>query len=159
MAVSYLFPSRIVDRIAMHNRLWIAGILAATPILALSPAAFPASHDAGCVTSTPGARYNQRLFTSLMRRRDPNAERTLVVYNVPRVKSRDVKPVTDPVVCRRAANAYSRAVQQDEPDRQVHILRVGDRYIVMDPDFRPDDYHRAITFDSTFSKPIAVVAE
>jgi hypothetical protein len=41
----------------------------------------------------------------------------------------------------------------------VHILRVGDRYIVMDPDFRPDDYHRAVTFDSTFSKPLALIAE
>jgi hypothetical protein len=143
----------------MHNRLWIAGILAATPILALSPAAFPASHEAGCVKSTAGARYNQRLFTSLMRRKDPKAERTLVVYNVERVKLREIKPVTDPVVCGRAANAYSRAVRHDEPDRQVHILRVGNRYIVMDPDFQPDNYHRAVTFDSTFSKAIAVVAE
>jgi hypothetical protein len=143
----------------MHNRLWIAGILAATPILALSPAAFPASDDAGCVHSTAGARYNQRLFSSLMRRRDAKAERTLQAYNVDRVKSRDIKPVTDPVVCGRAALAYGRAVQQDEPGRKVHILRVGDRYIVMDPDFRPDDYHRAVTFDSTFSKPLALIAE
>jgi hypothetical protein len=143
----------------MHNRLWIAGILAATPILALSPAAFPASHDAGCVHSTAGARYNQRLFTSLMRRKDPKAERTLQVYNVDRVRSREIKPVTDPVVCERAANAYSSAVKQDEADRKVHILRVGDRYIVMDPDFQPDDYHRAVTFDSTFTRPLAVVAE
>ena len=143
----------------MHNRLWIAGILAAAPILALSPAAFPASSDAGCVHSTAGARYNQRLFTSLMRRKDAKAERTLHVYNVDRVKSRDVKPVTDPVVCERAALAYGRVLQNDEPDRKVHILRVGDRYIVMDPDFVPDDYHRAVTFDSTFTRAIAVVAE
>ena len=143
----------------MHNRLWIAGILAATPILALSPAAFPASHEAGCVHSTAGARYNQRLFMSLMRRKDPKAERTLNVYNVDRVKSRQIKPVTDPVICERAALAYGRVLQHDEPDRKVHILRVGDRYIVMDPDFQPDDYHRAVTFDSTFSRAIAVVAE
>jgi hypothetical protein len=143
----------------MHNRLWIAGILAATPILALSPAAFPASHDAGCVHSTAGARYNQRLFMSLMRRKDPNAPRTLEVYNVDRVQARQIKPVTDPVICERAALAYGRVLRHDEPDRKVHILRVGDRYIVMDPDFRPDDYHRAVTFDSTFSRAIAVVAE
>jgi hypothetical protein len=41
----------------------------------------------------------------------------------------------------------------------VHILRVGDRYIVMDPDFQPDDYHRAVTFDSSFTRALAVVAE
>ena len=143
----------------MHNRLWIAGILAATPILALSPAAFPASNDAGCVTSIAGARYNQRLFTSLMRRKDPKAERTLKVYNVSRVKSREVKPVSDPVACERGAIAYGRVLQHDDPDRKVHILRVGDRYVVMDPDFTPDDYHRAVTFDSTFTRALAVVAE
>jgi len=143
----------------MHNRLWIAGIFAATPILALSPVAFPASHDAGCVHSSPGARYNQRLFTSLMRRRDHNAERTLHVYNVRRVKSRQIKAVTDPVVCERAALAYGRVVRHEDPERKVHILRVGERYVVMDPDFRPDDYHRAVTFDSSFTNPLAVVAE
>ncbi|MDO8501889.1 MAG: hypothetical protein Q7S20_08590 [Gemmatimonadaceae bacterium] len=143
----------------MHTRLWIAAAVAATPILALSPVAFPATHEAGCVRPAPGARYNQRLFTSLMRRRDAIAERTLAVYNVMRVKSRDVKPVSDPALCARAAIAYGRALHAESPDRKVHILRVGDRYVVMDPDYRPDDYHRAVTFDSTFTRPLALVAE
>jgi hypothetical protein len=143
----------------MHNRLWIAGILAATPILALSPAAFPASHDAGCVRVVAGARYNQRLFTSLMRRKDRVAERMLKTYNVRRVDRHDVKSVTDPVVCERAAIAYGRVFNDQSDDRKVHILRVGDRYIVMDPSYQPDDYHRAVTFDSTFTQPLAFVAE
>jgi hypothetical protein len=67
--------------------------------------------------------------------------------------------VSDPVVCERAAVAYSNAVNQQAADRKVHILKIGDRYIVMDPDYQPDDYHRAVTFDSTFSKPLALVAE
>lgn len=143
----------------MHNRLWIAGILAATPILALSPAAFPASNDAGCVRSIAGARYNQRLFVSLMRRKDAIADKTLRTYGIERVTRREVKPVTDPVVCERAATAYGRVMQTASSDTRVHILRVGDRYIVMDPDYEPDDYHRAVTFDSTFTRPLAVVAE
>ena len=143
----------------MHNRLWIAGILAAAPILALSPAAFPASHDAGCVRAVAGVRYNQRLFSSLMRRKDQIADRMLRTYNVHRVSRRDVKPVTDPVVCERAAIAYGRVLNDRSDDRKVHILRVGDRYIVMDPAYQPDDYHRAVTFDSTFTRPFAFVAE
>ena len=143
----------------MHNRLWIAGILAATPILALSPAAFPASHDAGCVRSSAGVRYNQRLFTSLMRRKDKVAEKTLKTYGVDRVKRSEIRAVNDPVVCERAAMAYGRVLNDPSEDRKVHILRVGDRYIVMDPDYQPDDYHRAVTFDSTFTNPIALVAE
>ena len=143
----------------MHTRLWIAAAVAATPMLVLSPAAFPASHEAGCAKIVAGARYNQRLFTSLMRRKDAIAERTLAVYNVPRVSSRDIKPVSDPVVCSRAAEAYSAAVHEKSDDRKVHILRVGDRYIVMDAEYQPDDYHRAVTFDSTFTKALALVAE
>ena len=143
----------------MHNRLWVAGILAATPILALSPAAFPASHDAGCVRVVAGAKYNQRLFTSLMRRKDKIADRMLSTYGVHRVDRKEVKPVTDPVVCERAAMAYGRVLNDQATDHKVHILRVGDRYIVMDPTFQPDEYHRAVTFDSTFTQPLAFVAE
>lgn len=143
----------------MHTRLWIAAVVAATPILALSPVAFPANHEAGCVKAIAGERYNQRLFMSLMRRKDAIAERTLAVYNVARVKSREVRPVRDPVVCARAAAAYNLAVRDDSPDRQVHILKVGDRFIVMDPDYRPDEYRRAVTFDSTFTNALALVAE
>lgn len=143
----------------MHNRLWVAGILAATPILALTPVAFPASHEAGCVRGVAGARYNQRLFSSIMRRKDAIAERMLTTYQVMRVKSRDVKPVNDPVICERAAAAYGRVFKLEDTERKVHILRVGDRYIVMDPDYQPDDYHRAVTFDSSFSRALALVAE
>lgn len=143
----------------MHNRLWIAAIVATTPILALSPAAFPASHTPGCVRPVPGSRYNQRLFLSLMRRRDTLAERTLAVYKVTRVKAKDVRPISDPATCSRAANAYTQVVNDSRSARKVHILKVGDRYIVMDPDYIVDDYHRAVTFDSTFSTALALVAE
>lgn len=142
----------------MHNRLWIAAIVATTPILALSPVAFPASHT-GCVRQVPGSMYNQRLFLSLMRRRDAIAERTLAVYKVLRVKAKDVKPINDPATCARAANAYTQVVHDSSSTRKVHILRVGNRYIVMDPDYVVDDYHRAVTFDSTFTNALALVAE
>jgi hypothetical protein len=143
----------------MHNRLWIAAIVAATPILALSPVAFPRAHDAGCVRPVPGSRYNQRLFASLMRRNDRLAEKTLAVYKVPRVRSWDVKPVSDAGTCVRASRAYTRVFHDAKLNRQVHVLRVGDRYIVTDPDYIVDDYHRAVTFDSTFSRVLALVAE
>ena len=94
-----------------------------------------------------------------MRRKDAVAERTLRTYNVERVKRREIKAVTDPVVCERAAIAYGRVLRDESSDRKVHILRVGDRYIVMDPDYVPDEFHRAVTFDSTFTKSFAVVAE
>ncbi len=143
----------------MHTRLWIAALLAATPILALSPVAFPGERAPGCVRPDPSSRYNQRLFTSLMRRDDDNARKTLIAYDVPRVRSADVQSITEPVVCARASVAYGKALHDETHGRRVHILRVGSRYIVMDPEYEVDQYHRAVTFDSTFSKALAVIAE
>jgi hypothetical protein len=129
---------------AMHYRLRLAAILATAPLLALSLVAFPAKQQAGCVRGIAGSPYNQRLLS---------------VYNVPRVSSLEVRPVIDPVVCHRAAVAYGKVVRQEDPGRKVHILRVGTRYIVMDPDFVIDNRHRAVTFDSTLTKAIALIAE
>ena len=134
-------------------------MLAAAPILALSIVAFPADQHAGCVRSVPGSSYNQRLFRSLMRRSDKVAARFLAVYNVQRVRMFDVRPVTDPAVCHRAAVAYGKVIREDDPGRKVHILRVGNRYIVMDPDYVVDNHHRAVTFDSSLTKAVALVAE
>ena len=143
----------------MHQRLFLAAMLAATPLLALGLVASPPHHEAGCARPIAGNRYNHRLFRSLMHRRDKVAARFLAVYNVPRVSPLDVRPVSSARVCRRAALAYGQVVKQSAPDRKVHILRVGNRFIVMDPDYVVDNHHRAVTFDSTFTKAVALVAE
>jgi len=143
----------------MPQRLRLAALLAVAPLLAFSLVAFPAKQEAGCVRGIAGSPYNQRLFRSLMHRKDRIAARFLTAYNVGKVSSLDVRSVNDPVVCRRAALAYGKVVGKDEPGRKVHILRVGTRYIVMDPDFVVDNHHRAVTFDSTLTKAIALVAE
>jgi hypothetical protein len=143
----------------MPKRLRLAALLAAAPLLALSLVAFPAKQDAGCVRGIAGSPYNQRLFRSLMQRKDNIAVRFLTAYNVGKVSSLDVRPVNDPVVCHRAALAYGKVVGNNDPGRKVHILRVGTLYIVMDPDFLVDNRHRAVTFDSTLTKAIALVSE
>jgi hypothetical protein len=94
-----------------------------------------------------------------MRRSDKVAEKVLKAYSVPRVKPSEVRPVNDPVICQRAAVAYGKALSAEDGDRQVHILRVGNRYIVMDPDFVVENQHRAITFDSTLTTALAHVAQ
>jgi len=143
----------------MHKRLRLAALLAAAPLLALSLVAFPAKQEAGCVRGIAGSPYNQHLFKSLMSRKDKIAGRFLIAYHVGKVSPLDVRPVNDPAVCHRAALAYGKVVGKDDPGRKVHILRVGSRYIVMDPDFVVDSTHRAVTFDLTLTKAIALVAE
>lgn len=148
--------SRFID---MPNRLWIAAIFAAAPILAMSPVAFPAAHEAGCVRAAQGARREQRAFISLMRSRSRDDAQKLGNYRVEHVRSSDVKLVTDDDVCQRAASAYSNVLRNPKPDRRVTLLKVGDRYVVSDPNFKPDKHRRAVTFDSTFTEPLALVVQ
>jgi hypothetical protein len=150
----YFFDAPSVVSVAMHSRLFVAAMIAATPILALSPAAFPEGSEAGCERATAGARQVQRQFMSLMRRRDSDAAKVLAEYGVTRVKSREVKQVNDDVICESAALAYGRAVGDDSQGRRVHILHIGGRFVVLDPDDK-----RTVTFDSTFAQPVAVVTE
>lgn len=96
----------------MQNRLFFAALVAATPILALSPAAFPASGDPACVRATAGAR-----------------------------------------------EAYRHAVRDDSPGGKVHIIHIGGRFIVVDPDLVRDRRQQLVTFDSSFTRPLAVVTD
>ena len=137
----------------------LALILSAAPVLALGVVSPTPSPKAGCIRGASGSRYNERLFRSVMRRSDKVAGKVLKAYNVPRVKPSDVRPVNDPVICHRAAVAYGKAVSAEDGDRQVHILQVGNRYVVMDPDFTVGNQHRAVTFDSTLTTALAHVAQ
>jgi hypothetical protein len=80
-------------------------------------------------------------------------------YKVDGARPSDVDLVTDDDVCERAASAYSYVVRNAKDDRRVTVLQVGDRYVVRDPDFKPDKHRRAVTFDSSFSEALAVVVE
>jgi hypothetical protein len=134
-------------------------MLAATPLLALGLIASPPHNEPGCARPVVGSRYNYHLFRSLMHRKDKIAVRFLAVYNVPRVAPLQVRPVSNPTVCRRAAIAYGKVINEGTQPRKVHILRVGQRFIVMDPDYIVDNHHRAVTFDSTLTKAVALVNE
>ncbi len=136
----------------MHNRLWLAAVLATTPILVLSPVAFPASDEPGCIRAA-GARKVQRTFMSLMRRRDDETERRLRMFAVPHVRPREVKQVSDGEICAMAAKAYADAVRMESAGK-VNVLNIGGRFVVTDADHR-----RSVTFDSSFTRPLAAVED
>ena len=143
----------------MPNRLWIAAIVAAMPLLALTRVVPPVEHETGCVLSMHGARGEQRAFMSMLRSHSAKDQARVLEYKVDGAKPSDVELVTDDDVCQRAAFAYSYVVRNTEPDRHVTVLQVGDRYVVRDPAFKPGGHKRAVTFDATFSEALAVVVE
>jgi hypothetical protein len=143
----------------MPNRLWIAAVVAVTPIMAMSRVAFPVAHEAGCVRAAQGARHDQRAFMSLMKSHGRKDRVRLASYKVDRVPSSDIELITEDTICAKAAVAYGTVVRRANPSRRVSLLKIGDRYVVKDPDFKPDKHHRSVTFDSTLTEPLAVVVE
>jgi hypothetical protein len=143
----------------MPNRLWIAAVVAATPLLAMSRLSMPVPRETGCVLAMQGARSEQRSFMSMMRSRSARDRARLRQYKVDGARPSDVELVMDDEVCARAASVYRAVVRNDETAHHVTVLHVGDRYVVRDPEFKPDKHRRAVTFDSTFSEALAVVVE
>lgn len=143
----------------MPNRLLIAALVAVTPFLAMSRLAAPVENEAGCVLAMHGARSEQRSLMSMMRSRSLEVQAKLRRYKVDGARPSDVELVTDDHVCAQAATAYGSVVRDTEPDRHVTVLQVRDRFVVRDPEFKPDKHHRSVTFDSTFSEAFAVVVE
>ena len=103
--------------------------------------------------ATASTRKLQREFMSLMRRRNDESVRRLGMFAVPSVRPREVKQVSDEEVCTKAALAYASAIRTDSA-LQVHVLHIGGRFVVADADHR-----RSVTFDSTFTRPLAAVED
>ena len=96
---------------------------------------------------------------SLMRQRGHESDSNLAAYAIPRVRSREVKQVSDRELCEKAREAYRHAVRDDSPGGKVHIIHIGGRFIVVDPDLVRDRRQQLVTFDSSFTRPLAVVTD
>jgi hypothetical protein len=88
----------------------------------------------------------------LMTRRDSLAIEILDIYRLERVRSPTIELVTDAKRCTRAAKAYGRVLKRAVSP--VHVLRVGRRYLVIDPTYETGEWKTIITFNSTFGKAI-----
>lgn len=86
------------------------------------------------------------------------SDTVLAVYGVARVAASQIAIVSDSTTCSRAANAYSNAISVSDPNRLVHAIKAGIRYVVIDPSYTPSPYKIGITFDSSFTQTIATFA-
>ena len=58
--------------------------------------------------------------------------------------------VSDSVECAAATAAYTREAQDSSTARTVHVVKVGDRRIVIDPSYMIGEWSVAMVFDSTY---------
>jgi hypothetical protein len=92
-------------------------------------------------------------FRHMMMQRDSLYTRLLNSLNLTRVPADELTIITDPAVCTVAATAYAR--ERKVSIAHVHILKAGDRFLVMDPAMNAGEWKIVLVFDSTFNKSLA----
>lgn len=110
---------------------------------------------AGCLPQDSLAIDLKDELVQLMGRTDAMADTLLAIEGITRVATTQIAIVVDSATCARAANAYSTSVSLPDPNRLVHAIRAGIRYLVMDPTFRNGPHKVGITFDSSFTQKIS----
>ena len=85
-------------------------------------------------------------------------DRLIASTGLVRVPVSQVAYVTDPTTCERAANAYSAALSLPDSTRQVHAVKAGIRFLVIDPSLNEGGYRSGVTFDSSFTQVYKIFA-
>lgn len=110
---------------------------------------------AGCAPLDSLAIDLKDELVELMGRTDAMADTLLAIEGIARVPTTEISIVSDQTTCARAADAYGTYVSVSDPNRLVHAIRAGIRYLVMDPVYRNGPHKLGVTFDSSFTQKLA----
>jgi len=139
-------------------------VVVLTGIMCGSTIALMPIHAHSLQTTSPCAPSNTvlaqdlaSLFKWMMEGDDSSRVGARTRAAIPKVDSATVTFVSDTTLCRTAATAYTSALQDTTATRSVHVIKIGNRYIVLDPFKWAGQLTPAVTFDSTFSTELARV--
>ncbi len=109
------------------------------------------AQDAGCRPTDANAeglrQFAVRLATDPSARMEAKRQR----YSLVPVAATEVQIVTDPQTCATAARKFKHGLgESGKSDRQVYVVRVGDRYIVYDPTAKAGEFEVHMVFDKHF---------
>lgn len=128
----------------------------ATMAVALGALALSGSTDmgeaGGCLPSdslsTATLSYAVRLATDT----GPKVVATRDRYGILPVPSSEVGLVTSSQICNKAGRAYKKAVGLTGPAPDVHVIRIGTRYIVVEPNTTVGEFTVFVVFDESFKE-------
>lgn len=133
-------------------------------VLTGSAVALSPTHTRSTQTTGPCAPSNTvlvqdltSLFQWMMGGDDSSRVAARTQAAIPKIDSTTIAFVSDTVVCRAAAIAYTTALRDTTTDRSVHVIKIGNRYVVLDPFKWPGQVTPEVTFDSAFTAEIARV--
>lgn len=82
---------------------------------------------------------------------EASLEDTRIRYGLDVVAQSEIEIIQAPNLCSEAGAAYASALNGTQT-RQVHVVRVGTRYIVVDPEERVGEFLLYMVFDSTWHR-------
>lgn len=121
----------------------IALLLAGRPAAAQQSSCLPANDDSVLLLS-----YAEELATSS----DPRFVATRDHYGILPVPASEVELVTSNQTCKTAAREYKNSVGLTGKAPSVHVVRIGTRYIVMNPNTQIGEFTAHVVFDENFNE-------
>ena len=108
-----------------------------------------------CASATDPDAVALRDYAVRLTGGDPSLARKGRAYQLPVTPPSQIQVVTTKSVCRRAAQAYHKAVRgagAPQISRTVVVVKVGaTRYLVLDPAQRAGEFETTVIFDSSFT--------
>ena len=114
-------------------------------------AATSGAQGAGCRPTDEHAHALREYAVLLATEQSPQMDRTRHQYGIVVVPASEVKLVTDTQTCGAAARKYKHVLRKKgKSDHLVYVVRVGERYIVYDPDEKVGEFTVHMVFDKHF---------
>ena len=119
-------------------------------LLLAAPAA--AEAQAGCRPVDDHAEGLREYALQLATEQSPQMDSTRQRYGLVRVAEAEVQIVADDrQVCAAAARKFQHELgEKGKAERQVYVVRIGDRYLVTDPTATAGEFHLHMVFDRHF---------
>lgn len=127
-------------------------ILALGMVGLLAPGAVADAETSGCLPSDDEATSLLSYAVELATSSDPEIVATREDYGILAVPESDVELVTDGQTCKKAAREYKSAIGLSGQAPDVHVVRIGTRYIVEDPNSFVGEYVIHVVFDQQFNQ-------
>jgi hypothetical protein len=131
----------------MNSRM--SAVLAAVILVAVSGVS--AAQEPGCRATDENAEGFRDYAVQLATEQSPEMIQTRQTYGIVAVPETEVQIVTDRQTCAAAARKYKHALgEHGKSDRLVYVVRIGERYVVYDPDEKAGEFTVHMVFDKHF---------
>lgn len=120
----------------------------------LSLTAWSTGRDAepGCLPPDDLAASMMTYAVQLATDTDPEIVATRDAYGILPVPESEVELISHTQTCNKAGREYKKAVGLQGPAPDVHVIRIGTRYLVFDPATKGGEFVVHVVFDDQFNE-------